>query len=150
MLNKKVAIEDLIPVISEAIQNGSGISMTPKGQSMLPFISDKDSVYLEKPPARLKKYDIALYYRRSSGIYVMHRLIKIKNGEYVFCGDNQVCGETGIEHADIVALVTGVSRDGKQKMRGLKYTLYCRTLFLRRFFEKVRRKLGIILKRGNR
>lgn len=150
MQSKSVAIEELMPVICEAIQNGSGVNMTPRGRSMLPFISEKDSVFLEKPPSRLKKYDIAFYLRRcpdSKDVYVMHRLIKIKDDGYVFCGDNQFREETGIEHSDIVALVTSVSLGDKNKMRGVSYAIYCRTLFLRRFIKKIRWKLGTVLKR---
>ena len=146
MLNKSVAIEELVPIICEAIENGVGINMTPRGQSMLPFISDRDSVFLEKPPTRLKKYDVAFYFRRSTKTYVMHRLIKIKNGGYVFCGDNQFWEETGIEHGDVIALVTSVSRGGKEKMCGFFYAVYCRTLFLRRVLKKVKWKLATMLR----
>lgn len=150
MQSKSVAIEELIPVIREAVENGSGINMTPRGQSMLPFISGRNSVFLEKPPVRLKKYDVALYYRRKTGIYVMHRMIKIKNGGYVFCGDNQAWKETGVEDPDIIALVTSVKEENKEKMRGFSYALYCRTLFLRRFIKKIKWKLRTVLKRDTK
>ena len=138
MQNKKAGIEELVPLISEAVKNGTEIRLTPRGRSMLPFLCERDIVVLSKPPKRLNKYDIALYYRKNGDVYVMHRLINIKDGEYVFCGDNQCYPEQGVKDGDIIAVVSSAIRNEKETMRGMGYLLYCRTLFVRRFLKKVK------------
>lgn len=60
-----------------------------RGISMLPLLEqEKDAVKIvpvkEQP---LKKYDVPLY-KRPNGSYVLHRILSVKEGYYVICGDN--------------------------------------------------------------
>ena len=68
-------------------QNGRLI-YTNKGSSMLPLIREgRDLLIIEPVHGRLKKYDVPLY-KRDSGQYVLHRILKVRSDDYVICGDN--------------------------------------------------------------
>ena len=72
-------IEEMYPLISEIISSGGSFRIFPKGISMLPTIKQgEDSVELAAPK-KLRKYDIVLY-KRPNGQFVIHRIMKIKNG----------------------------------------------------------------------
>ena len=60
------------------------------GDSMLPLIRQgRDLVLISrKPEGRLKKYDVPLY-KRDSGQYVLHRILKVRKDDYIICGDNR-------------------------------------------------------------
>lgn len=87
---------------------------TNRGDSMLPLIRQgRDLVKIEPVKGRLKKHDVPLY-RRDSGQYVLHRIIKVRPQDYVLCGDNRWNKETGIEDRHIIGVLTAVIRDGKE------------------------------------
>lgn len=136
MQNKKVDISKLVPIIIEATQNNSTIKLTPKGISMLPFLSENEIVTLAKPKNLLQKYDIIFYYRERTGVYVMHRIVKIKSDGYICCGDNQFALEY-VSKANVIAQVIDIKRD---KKFGYEW-LYCKTLFARRFFKHIKYKI---------
>ena len=79
---------------------------------------------IEKVSGRLKKYDVPLY-KRDSGQYVLHRIIKVRKDDYVMCGDNRWQKEYGITNRHIIGVLTGVIRDGKTiSVNDKKYRLY--------------------------
>ncbi len=84
------------------------------GNSMNPLIRQgRDLLIIEKVPGRLKKYDVPLY-KRDSGQYVLHRVLKVRKDDYVLCGDNQWRRESGITDRHIIGVLTCVIRDGKE------------------------------------
>ncbi|MBQ8163285.1 MAG: S24/S26 family peptidase [Clostridia bacterium] len=97
-------------LIKEAISSDGEFRLYPRGTSMMPLLREGiDSVLLKKPEG-VSKNDIVLY-KRSNGQFVLHRVIKIKNGEYVMCGDNQFRLEYGIREENLLARVSGFWRD---------------------------------------
>ncbi len=86
-----------------------------EGTSMRPFIhSGKDLVVItakEKRPVR--KFD-AVFYRRDSGQYVLHRVVKVTRRGYALRGDNRRCTEYGIQDRHILGVLTAVIRDGQR------------------------------------
>ena len=67
---KQVKLDELMPFITEQLNEGKSVTFSPRGTSMLPLLKEgRDSVTLSKPVGRLKKYDIPLY-RRKNGQYV--------------------------------------------------------------------------------
>ena len=74
----------------EVIQKKGFLLYSNQGDSMLPLIRDGRDVLLisRKPEGRLKKYDVPLY-KRDSGRYVLHRILKVRKDDYVLCGDNR-------------------------------------------------------------
>lgn len=84
------------------------------GDSMMPLIREgRDLLVIEPPKGRLKKYDIPLY-RRDSGQYVLHRILKVRSEDYVLCGDNRWAKEYGITDRHILGVLTSILREGKE------------------------------------
>ena len=119
---------------------------TNVGDSMFPLIrQDRDLVVIEPVKGRLKKYDVPLY-KRDSGQYVLHRILKVRESDYVICGDNRVSCETGITDAHVIGVLTAVVRDGKTcSVKDLRYRLYvhlwCDLFPVRVLILKVYRRL---------
>ncbi len=95
------------------------------GTSMLPLIRQgRDLMVIRKPSGRLRKYDVPLY-RRDNGQYVLHRVLKVREEDYVICGDNCIRLETGITDRQILGVLTAVVRDGKElPVTDWRYRLY--------------------------
>ena len=75
--------------IEEIIAKDGVYVSTISGYSMSPMLKDRrDTVVVSAFSGELKKYDVALY--RVGEKYVLHRIIKVLENEYIACGDN--CG----------------------------------------------------------
>ncbi len=109
---------------TELNRNGK-IIYTNVGDSMMPLIKQgRDVLIIEKTHGRLKKYDIPLY-QRDSGQYVLHRILKVREKDYVICGDNRWQKETGITDRHIIGVLTGIIRNGKEiSVQDRKYQIY--------------------------
>lgn len=107
----KQKMSDLCPFIKESIRDGGQFVFFPSGDSMRPtIIPDEDCVVLVEPD-NLEKFDLVLF-TRPNGKYVLHRIINIKNGEYIIKGDNQNWTEKTSE-AHIIAKVSEIrKKDG--------------------------------------
>ena len=111
---KQFSMADLEPLIREVISKGGDFTMIPRGTSMLPLIREGlDSVILSPLKEKIKAGDVVLY-KRDSGQFVLHRVMKVKSDSYVMCGDNQVIFEKGITDKHMIALVTAIIRDGEE------------------------------------
>ena len=109
----------------EVLAKNGKLTYTNVGDSMMPLIrQDKDLLIIEPVHGRLKKYDVPLY-RRDSGQYVLHRILKVRREDYVICGDNRWRKEYGITDRHIIGILTGIVRDGKTiSVTDKKYLLY--------------------------
>lgn len=125
-LEKEFRLEQLLPLIEEQLAAGKSVKFMPRGVSMLPMLRQGiDSVVLSPVPKKLKKYDLPLY-RRKSGQFVLHRIVKVED-TYTCIGDNQFVYEPGLQHAQMIGLVTTFYRDKKQiKTSAFGYQIYCR------------------------
>lgn len=136
-------MEELMPLIWEALASGQSVSFSPRGISMLPMIRQGlDSVTLSPLPEHLKKYDLPLY-RRDNGKYVLHRIIAAGD-TYTCMGDNQVIPEAGLRRDQMIGVVTAFSRgDRLIPVTDRWYRLYCRIwvgiLPVRRLHVRVKR-----------
>jgi hypothetical protein len=117
-------MEELVPLLSEVIESGGELRLSPRGTSMLPLLREgRDSVALVAP-TEVTKGDICLY-RRASGQYVLHRLMRFEEGEPVFCGDNQLAFEHGVKREEILARVSAVYRGERRvSVDSFFYRLY--------------------------
>jgi len=109
----------------EEIERTGKLVYTNVGDSMMPLIKQgRDILIIEKACGRLKKYDVPLY-KRDSGQYVLHRILKVRKEDYVICGDNRSFKEYGITDRHIIGVLTGVIRKGKEiSVTDKKYRLY--------------------------
>lgn len=101
------------------------IIRTNKGTSMMPLLREgRDVMIIERPGGRLKKYDVPLY-KRPDGAYVLHRILKVRESDYIICGDNLTRREYGITDNDIIGVLVGVIRNGKTiSTSDISYRLY--------------------------
>lgn len=94
------------------IEKNGVVAFVPGGNSMWPTLkNEKQSVIIVKPDGRLKEKDVALYLR-DNGLYVLHRVMEVKDGGYVFMGDSQFVTEF-VKDGNIVGVMTGFYRGKK-------------------------------------
>ena len=119
-------METLVPLFQERLEAGQRVRFSPMGTSMLPMLREgRDSVVLSPAPKRLSRYDLPLY-RRDNGVYVLHRVTEAGN-TYTCIGDNQFIPEPGVRRDQVIAVVTGFRRDGRDHtVTEPGYRLYCR------------------------
>lgn len=137
----------------EIIAREGKLVYTNVGISMLPLLRQGRDLFIveKRGPERLKAGDVVLY-RRPPDKYVLHRIVEVREKEYVILGDNCVNREYGITDGDILGVMTGFVRDGKQHAvteRGYRlYTWLCLhgagpRIFLKRAVWRVK---GIVKK----
>lgn len=128
--------------------NQHGVLVFPcSGTSMLPLLHpEKDLVEIQKKTdQRCKKYDVVLYKRGAK--YILHRILKVRDKDYVLAGDHQVIKETGVADAQIIGVLTGIVRDGNEiSLSEWKYRFYmhvwCDLFPLRYLFLKLMGLIG--------
>ena len=100
------------------------------GVSMMPLLRQgRDLMIISRRPAgRLKKYDAVLYKRGDR--YILHRILKVREKDYVICGAHNWKREYGITDDQIIGVLTAFVRDGVETpvtdRRYLRYVhLWC-------------------------
>lgn len=135
----------------EEIEKSGKIIYINVGDSMMPFIKQgRDVLVISRVEGRLKRYDVPLY-KRDSGQYVLHRILKVRENDYVICGDNRCSREYGITDRHIIGVLTGIIRDGREiPVTDRKYRIYvhlwCDFFPVRAFFIRIRQFLKRRLK----
>lgn len=92
---------------------------------MLPLLREgKDLFFLEKKGAeRCRAGDVVLYRRKRQ--YVLHRVIEVREKDYVILGDNCTAKEYGIQDGDILAVMTSFIRSGREhSVKEFAYRVY--------------------------
>ena len=114
-------MNELGPFIEESIKLGKKVKLTVTGDSMYPLfksridtvvlaVDEKENKYSDYK--KYKKYDI-VFYKRDNGRYILHRILKEKNGSFVIAGDNETVKEYPVRKDQIIAKVTGFIRKNK-------------------------------------
>lgn len=135
----------------EEIEKSGKIIYTNVGDSMMPFIKQgRDVLVISRAEGKLKRYDVPLY-KRDSGQYVLHRILKVRENDYVICGDNRCSREYGITDRHIIGVLTGIIRDGREiPVTDRKYRIYvhlwCDFFPVRAFIIRIRQFLKRRLK----
>ena len=96
------------------LNNNKTIQVYPQGYSMYPFIKPhQDAVILKKVNYQtLKRGDVVLF-QRGTGLYVLHRIYKIKNQQFFLVGDNQIDIEGPILSTQIKAKMIAIKKKNK-------------------------------------
>ena len=121
-------------------------SMT-RGSSMWPlFRTHRDRVYIVKPEGELRRLDVALY-PDGQGSYIMHRVIRVREDEYLIRGDNTFA----LEHVP-KSLVIGVLSEFDRKGRHVSvsspvYRIYSQLWTLAYPLRFVMRRLYLVARR---
>lgn len=132
----------------EQLEKYGQIVYTNQGVSMLPLLREnRDLIVIDrKGEGRCKKHDAVLY-KRSNGQYVLHRILEVRQEDYVIAGDNCWQKESGITDKDILGVLAAVVRDGKEiSVNNKGYQIYvhlwCEFFPIRAFLLKIRSRLG--------
>lgn len=132
----------------EELKEKGVLVYTNVGTSMRPLIRQGKDVMiissLDKLGRDLRKMDVPLY-KRDSGQYVLHRIIKINKNGYVIRGDNTYSNEYGVTDSQVLGVLTGVIRNGKEiSVNSFGYKVYSYfwlyTYYIRKVVVWVRRK----------
>lgn len=116
------------------------------GDSMEPLLHNrKSTVMIAKVSEKLRKYDVALYHR-PTGEYVLHRVVKVRERDYLICGDNRIYREK-VPREWVIGVMTGFFPDvGSQFVacEDGKYQEYVRVLTRRYIIRWVKALPGRI------
>lgn len=96
-----------------------------KGRSMLPLLREGRDMFIieEKGAGRCRVGDVVLFRRGSD--YVLHRVVEVKSEGYVILGDNCVNPERGVTDGDILGVMKGFVRKGREySIEDKGYRLY--------------------------
>ena len=123
--NVDIPNEILFPLLIEDIKQGKTCTLRLRGNSMRPFLeSNRDlGIFIDIDDVKVGDPVLA---EIEPGHYVMHRVMKIKDGNVTLMGD----GNLGCEYcttADIRASVIGFIRKGRHKVDrtdGVKWRTY--------------------------
>lgn len=139
-----VSNELLFAEVASAIREGKSVVIKPKGCSMLPFIRGEcDEVVLVRPDD-IELYDAVLAQLRT-GVYVLHRVMEIREDSLVLMGDGNLQGKEQCRKEDVVAKVAEVIRDGHK--HDCLAPRYCRRVRMWIRLMPVRRWILAVYKR---
>jgi signal peptidase I len=132
IVNNEAFFKDIKEIIKT-----TDVKFKVKGSSMWPFFKDGiTSVTLTKVE-KLKKLDVCLFNYKDK--YFLHRLIKIKDNDYIFKGDGLSSKEI-VKKEDIIARVKSYENKKEidvekksYKLRVLLYRLLPRKIILKVF-----------------
>ncbi len=130
----------------EYLEKYGELTYTNVGVSMLPMLRQGRDVFTvkKKTEERCRKYDVVLY-RRPPNHYVLHRIVKVRENDYVICGDNCMNLEYGIKDEDIIGVLEEFVRKGhKISADNFLYRSYsviwCAIFPIRRILMKIKAK----------
>lgn len=129
------ALDELSDLFAEKLAAGGRVSFSPKGTSMLPMLRVKgDTVTLKAPPARFKTGMVALFVIKEedgSDKYILHRLVKIKDGKLTFCGDHRKEHDAPVDGSAVIGVVESYNSRGREHSTNeLLYRVYSRWMVL--------------------
>lgn len=140
----------------EELNAHGSIIFTNRGRSMLPLLrQDRDVMVIDRRgPDRLKKYDAVLF-KRDTGQYIMHRVLRVLDGGYYIAGDNNVSGEF-VREDQVLGVLRSVRRGSRTiSVTDFGYRCYVRLyrpihralLRPRRFIYQILYRCGRFVKR---
>ena len=113
-MSEPIYIAEYDGLIREVLSSGGEFRLYPHGTSMLPLLRQGiDSValrQLDRPP---RKFDI-LFYQRSDGSYILHRVKAVTPNGLILWGDNQSMLEYGITEKNIIGYAARIFRGEKE------------------------------------
>lgn len=136
----------------EELKRKGSFTYTNMGTSMLPLLrQQKDLFTIEKKQGRCKKYDVVLY-KRPPKSYVLHRVVEVREQDYVLLGDNCMNKEYGILDEDILGVMISFVRNGREYPVSHKgYRMYAVVWYflypLRKFCMKCKLRCNRLLRK---
>lgn len=124
-LSEPIYLAEYDSLIREVLADHGEFRIYPHGTSMLPLIRQgRDSVALRALDRPARALDI-LFYQRSDGSYVLHRVKEVTPGGMILWGDNQIMLEHGVTEDQIIGYAARIFRDDREiDLTGLPYRTY--------------------------
>lgn len=109
-----IDIHEYLPVLIELLNEGREVNLLVSGSSMTPFLADgRDTIIISPPDAPFRRGDM-VFYQRSNGDYIMHRIYYIDgNGALYIVGDGQTQIEGPVKPQQVFGIIRKVIRKGK-------------------------------------
>ncbi len=105
--------EVFLPQVVELINEGHTVTITARGNSMMPFIHNgRDGLIFAKINDGIRVGDAVLAEIRN-GVFVCHRIVRIADGSVTLRGDGNVQGTERCMEEDVRARLIAVVRNGK-------------------------------------
>ncbi len=100
--------------IGEYLEKNGTLTYANVGVSMLPLLRQGRDLFTvrKKGAERCRAGDVVLY-RREGAPYVLHRIVRVRERDYVILGDNCVSYEI-VPEEDVLGVMTGFVRDGRE------------------------------------
>ena len=137
----------------EYLESNGEMTYTNVGTSMMPLLRQHRDLFTvrKKGSARCRAGDVVLY-RRPPNSYVLHRVVEVRKKDYVILGDNCIKKEYGITDGDIIGVMTGYVRKGREHtVKDRSYRIYkayiMHTITLRVIFKKAKLKMKRAVRR---
>ena len=133
----------------EYLEKNGSMTYSNVGTSMMPLLKQGRDLFTvtKKGSERCRKYDVVLY-RRPPDKYVLHRVVKVRENDYVILGDNCINKEYGITDDDILGVMTSFVHKGKQhSVNDMTYRIYSHLWVDLSFFRVKLKKLRMKIKR---
>lgn len=122
--------EELMAPLLSLLEEADSVPLVISGSSMAPFLAHgRDTVYLSRITRPLKRGDMILF-RRDSGAYILHRILRVRPEGYTLIGDAQNWTEE-VRPDQALALVTAVRRKGKLLGPGSFWWIFFEKVWLR-------------------
>lgn len=143
----KILPDDLlIPEVADLIRQGRSVTLTARGNSMNPFITDRRDRVVLSPFAETQLQPGAVVLAKTKDSrYVLHRILYRRGNELILSGDGNLnqteCTDTG----RVIGLMTAVIRKGKTYQTD--GTVWIRYSFLWKRLAPIRRWLLAIFRR---
>ncbi len=142
-MNDRISFEDYLSRYGSLTYSNRGTSMEPLLRQGRDLLTVK-----KKGPERCRAGDVVLF--RHRGKYILHRVVEVREEDYVCLGDNAVSEECGVTDGDILGVLTGFVRKGKEyRTDDPRYRIYSALIlrtngvrvFCRRAAGKIKRLL---------
>lgn len=129
----------LFGFVKELVDEKKRVVITPKGNSMLPYIrGDRDKVVIATPEADPRKGDIVL--AKIEDRFIIHRIVSIDGARLTLMGDGNIRETEKCEKTDVLGVVTEILRNGSKRVKPGKGRLW-------RFLRPFRRIILAVYKR---
>ena len=124
--------------VSRLLHEGREVVMTPKGNSMRPFIRGQiDNVKLQRLED-LKVGDIVL--AKFEGRYIIHRIIDIKGDHVTMMGDGNLQGVEEVLRSDVSGVVVEIITPEGKSRKPSRGRIWRLLLPFRKYLLKIYRK----------
>ena len=134
--------------IEEQLEKDGYAMMLSVGDSMEPMLHQRcEQLIIEKVNRELKNGDVVLY-KRDSGQYVLHRIVKKKKDYFVIRGDNRFINEL-VPKRWIIGILKGFYKDDNfiDCEKNAEYRSYTKTLKIKYPFRYVSMRIISVWKR---